>query len=60
MVRIEVSPQEIQRFLEGSMRETIVQRFKKLGFSFVSLDLEGFSIQTLQECKSPSAEEKAT
>jgi len=59
LVRIEVSPQVIQRFFEASMRENVVQRYKKLEFSFVGLDLEGFSIRKSQECKSSSAEEKS-
>jgi uncharacterized protein len=45
MVRIRVSPQEFQQFFDATFRECIVQRLKDVGFTFVSLDLEGPSIQ---------------
>lgn len=38
--RIEVAPDAIGRLLE--IRESVVERFKGLGFKFVSVDLEGF------------------
>ncbi len=40
--RIEVLGQEIPRLLEAGMRESIIARFKELGFVFISLDLEGY------------------
>ncbi len=39
LVRIEVPPQEIQKLYESSTREAIVQKFKEVGFSYISLDL---------------------
>jgi uncharacterized protein len=42
LVRIEVAPREIQRFFESSTREAIIQKFKEIGFNYVSLDLEGY------------------
>lgn len=42
LARIEVPADQITRFMEASIRETIADRFKQLGFKFVSLDLEGF------------------
>jgi len=49
LVRIEVAPREIQRFFESPTRETIIQRFKEIGFNYVSLDLEGYQIGRLNE-----------
>lgn len=41
-VRIEVGEDEIPRFLDPEQRRAIVDFFKSTGFSFVSLDLEGY------------------
>ncbi len=49
LVRIEVAPREIQRFFESSTREAIIQRFKEIGFNYVSLDLEGYQIGSMNE-----------
>jgi uncharacterized protein len=40
--RIEVTPQEIALLLEGALRERIVERFRELGYRYVTVDLEGF------------------
>lgn len=42
LVRIEVAPQEMERFFDPATRAAIVQRFKEIGFSFVSMDLQGY------------------
>ncbi len=49
LVRIEVAPWEIQRFFEPSTREAILQRFKEIGFNYISLDLEGYQIGSINE-----------
>lgn len=49
LARIEVSPAEINRLLDQSTRETVVLRFKELGFSYVSLDLQGFRSGSMNE-----------
>lgn len=41
-VRIEVGEEEIPRFLVPEQRRAIVEFFKSTGFSYVSLDLEGY------------------
>jgi uncharacterized protein len=41
-VRIEIDPQELLRALTPEMTAEFVRVFKKLGFKFVTLDLEGF------------------
>ena len=42
LVRIEISPEELPRALAPEMAAKFVQIFKALGFSFVTLDLEGY------------------
>ncbi|MCZ6907718.1 MAG: hypothetical protein O7G28_10570 [Deltaproteobacteria bacterium] len=49
LVRIEVAPREIQRFFESATREAIIQRFKEIGFNYVSLDLEGYRSGSMNE-----------
>lgn len=41
IARIETDPHALQRFLEPNIRQEIVRTFKRAGFRFVSLDLEG-------------------
>jgi len=42
IVRIEVARQELQRALDPAMAAEFVRTFKALGFTYVTLDLEGF------------------
>lgn len=49
LVRIEVAPEEIDRFFEPGTREAIVGKFKEIGFSFVSLDLQGYRMGSMNE-----------
>ena len=42
MVRIELGPAELPRALDPEMAAAFTRIFKALGFSFVTLDLEGF------------------
>jgi len=47
--RIEVGPQEIGRFLTDGTRETIVSQLKGLGFTYVTLDLQGYRTGSMNE-----------
>jgi uncharacterized protein len=49
LARIEVGRNEINRFFEEPIREAVVKRFKQAGFSYVSLDLQGFRSGSLNE-----------
>lgn len=49
LVRIEVAAAEIDRLLDRDVRETIVRRFKEIGFTYVSLDLEGYRTGSMNE-----------
>jgi pyridinium-3,5-biscarboxylic acid mononucleotide sulfurtransferase len=42
MVRIEIAPEELPRALTAEMAREFTAVFKRLGFKFVTLDLEGF------------------
>lgn len=42
IARIEVAPEELDRFLAGELRTRLVAAFKQAGFTFVTLDLEGY------------------
>ena len=47
--RIEVPSEEIPKLLAGQARQQIVSRFKKLGYIYVTLDLEGYRAGSLNE-----------
>ena len=40
--RIEVDPGDIERIMEQGIRSTIVAKLRKIGFSYVAVDLEGY------------------
>lgn len=42
LARIEVALSELERLVQPAIRERVVEKFKELGFRFVSLDLQGF------------------
>jgi pyridinium-3,5-biscarboxylic acid mononucleotide sulfurtransferase len=42
LARIEVPEEEIERLMQSDVRTELAHRFKELGFSFVTFDLEGF------------------
>jgi len=42
LARVELPAQELARAADPDLRRSLVDRFKRLGFAFVSLDLEGF------------------
>ena len=49
LVRLEFAPQELPRALGPDMRETLTREFKKLGYRFVTIDLEGYRTGSLNE-----------
>jgi uncharacterized protein len=42
LARIEIAPEELQRALDAEIAQEFAARFKALGFSYVTLDLEGY------------------
>ncbi|HKA32064.1 MAG TPA: ATP-dependent sacrificial sulfur transferase LarE [Candidatus Binatia bacterium] len=49
LVRIEASAAETDRLLDRDVRAAIVTRFKEIGFTYVSLDLEGYRTGSMNE-----------
>lgn len=47
--RIEVAPEEIDRFFDSKLRETVTSGFKAAGFTYVALDIEGYRTGSLNE-----------
>ena len=51
--RIELTPQDIPRAMEAGVREKIVRRFKELGYTYVTLDLQGYRTGSMNETLTP-------
>lgn len=49
IAKIEVRVEDIDRLLNKELRESVVERFKKLGFKYVTIDMEGFRSGNLNE-----------
>ena len=49
IARIEVLPEEIERAVQPEIREKINEKFKKYGFSYVTLDLAGYRTGSMNE-----------
>ena len=47
--RIEVGKREIGKFFNGGLRNKVVAGLKKLGFTYVALDLEGYRAGSINE-----------
>ncbi len=47
LARIEVNPEDFNKVLEK--RDQILATFKKIGFTYISLDLQGFRSGSLNE-----------
>jgi len=57
--RIEVGAEELQRFSDPSLRDAILRRLKELGFTYVTLDLQGYRTGSMNEVLGESALSKA-
>ena len=49
LARVEIDPSELSRALDPAMTQQIVSAIKPLGFRWVSLDLEGYRMGSLNE-----------
>ncbi|MEE8423932.1 MAG: ATP-dependent sacrificial sulfur transferase LarE [Thermodesulfobacteriota bacterium] len=47
--RIEVDKGDIERFFEADIRNGIIDKFKEIGFTYVTVDLEGYRSGSLNE-----------
>ncbi len=55
--RIEIGKQEFHRIFDDQLREQIVERFKKFGFVYVTLDLQGYRTGSMNEVLSAETKE---
>lgn len=55
LARIELLPEDISRFLSEDLRAEVAERFRRIGFSYVTLDLLGYRSGSMNE----TMEEKA-
>ena len=49
LARIEVAPDEFDKLFRPGVREEILRRFKDAGFTYVSIDLQGYRTGSLNE-----------
>lgn len=49
LARVEVLPDEIDKFMEKCTRDEITSKFKEYGFKFVTLDLAGYRMGSMNE-----------
>ena len=49
LARIEILPEEFSRLLDDSVRNTIYDTLKSLGFTYVTLDLAGYRTGSMNE-----------
>lgn len=49
IARIELLPEDMERFMAEDVRKRIYTSYKKLGFSYVTLDIEGYRTGSLNE-----------
>ncbi len=53
LARIEIGHDELPKALDSEMADTLVKSFKRLGFKYVTLDLEGYRQGSLNEVLAP-------
>lgn len=49
LARIEVSEDDLSRFLNAAFRKNVVHRLRELGFLYVTLDLQGYRMGSMNE-----------
>ena len=49
IARIEIAPGDFSKLMEKGMREKIIQNFKKWGYVYITLDLEGYRSGSMNE-----------
>lgn len=49
IARIELEPSDIALLLDEKLRNTVVKKFKEIGFPYVTLDLEGYRTGAMNE-----------
>ena len=49
LARIEIYSEEIDRLIDGSLRDKVVRHLKKIGYKYVTVDLQGFRSGSMNE-----------
>jgi len=49
LARIEILKEEMARLMDGSLRATVVDHLKGMGFRYITLDLQGFRSGSMNE-----------
>ncbi len=49
LARIEIYKEDFERLLDTTIREEVVERLKKIGYTYVTLDLQGFRSGSMNE-----------
>ncbi len=53
LAKIEVRPDDLKKIMEDPVRNTVASQFKKLGFLYVSVDIEGYASGRLNRSITP-------
>ncbi len=59
IARIELSPDDITKYLSDSLRKKSVKRLRALGYTYITLDLEGYRTGSMNEVLSNLSEQGA-
>lgn len=51
-MKIEVAPQDIKRFFDDDIRQKVISEIKNIGYTYVTVDLEGYRRGSLNEAVS--------
>lgn len=49
IARIELSPDEIEKMMKNEVRNKIYDKFKEIGFDYVSMDMFGYRMGSMNE-----------
>ncbi|MEE8470499.1 MAG: ATP-dependent sacrificial sulfur transferase LarE [Dehalococcoidia bacterium] len=49
LARVEVPQEDVERFWEDGLRTTIVEKLKEIGYTYVTLDLQGYRSGSMNE-----------
>ena len=57
LARIEVSPQEMVKLTEPDIRLQVAEEFRRLGFTYVTMDMQGYRTGSMNETLARDAAE---
>jgi uncharacterized protein len=58
IVRLEIEPNDIPRFMQFAIRNRVTEFFKGLGFKYITLDLEGYNMGSLNRVIAAAQKER--